>query len=90
MSVVETAVILCALAANIAYNLYVSRAACKDRREAETMLREARKTNADFAEAALLVRYGAVDESIEMLAPYAQKRMTDTTNQREKTGKARE
>lgn len=71
MSVAEWTFFAVAIAFNVLASWSFYLASVKSERETKALKDYVRKANADFGEAAALLQYGAVQEAIELLKPYA-------------------
>jgi len=70
MTTLEWILLSLIIAGGLGAQWYFYFMAQKFRREAREAYIKVRKANADFAEAAALLKYGAVQEAIELLAKY--------------------
>lgn len=78
MTTIEWIIIAIAFAASMVPNGYLYWASMQNKAEAQEMMDYVCKANADFAEAALLLKYGAVLEAVETLEPYRHELVKDT------------
>jgi hypothetical protein len=71
MSAAEWIFFSVAIAFNVIASWSFYLASMKSEKETAALKDYVRKANADFAEAAALLQYGAVQEAVELLRPYA-------------------